>query len=93
MGVQGCQNRAQNVKKCGPNFVVFSVSILRRKFGDLGSKMDVKLVQFWVKIVVRREIVIFDASAYFIGPADVPEGSGPPKMFENRNFLDFETSI
>ena len=53
-------------------------------FRDLGSKMDANLVQFVVKIVVRRANVIFCESACFIGPAEVPEGLDPPNMFQNR---------
>ena len=77
MGVQGCQNRVQNLKKCGPNFVVFSVSILRRKFGDLGSKMDVKLVQFWVKIVVRRDNADFCRKCLIHRPCRCSRRFGP----------------
>ena len=57
LGVQGCQNRVQNVKKCGSIFADFLVWVSRCIFRDLGSKMDTKLVQFVVKIVVRRDNV------------------------------------
>ena len=48
---------------------------------------------FELKSLYEGIMLIFDESAYFIGPAEVPECSGPPKMFEHRNFLAFETSI
>ena len=38
----------------------------------------------WLKLLYEGIMCIFSESAYFIGPADVPEGSGPPKISEVR---------
>ena len=38
----------------------------------------------WLKLLYEGIMCIFSEIAYFIGPADVPEGLGPPKISENR---------
>ena len=76
-GVQGCQNRFQNVKKSGSNFTDFLVWISRCIFRDLGSKLDAKLVEFVAKIVVRRNNVHISRKCIFHRPCRCSRGIGP----------------
>ena len=73
---------------CVFRYAFWDVNLVKRS-----AKQAPNSTTFWLKSLSEGIMLIFDESAYFIGPADVPECSGPPNMFENPNFLAFERSI
>ena len=89
----GAKFESKTPKKVVRIFLVFWYGFRGVFFGIWDRKLMQNGFNVGLKLLYEGIMLIFDESAYFIGPADVPEGSGPPKTFENRHFLAFETSI
>ena len=84
MGVQGGQNRVQNVKEVVRISLIVWYGFRDAFFTVWVRKWMRNRFNLWLKLLYEAIMCIFCESAYFIDPFDVSEGLGPPKMSENR---------
>ena len=64
---------------CVFRYAFWDVNLVKRS-----AKQAPNSTTFWLKSWSEGIMLIFGESAYFIGPADVPGGSCPSRIFEHR---------